>query len=269
VELIKLNQLAPRAESMVGASLSKNPGCSREFSPATPQAGDPVIIDTDPGVDDAMALVLAAASGMRIEGVTIVHGNGDDVRELGINANICLRLAGADPSVEVFLGDGKPVVEVAITEATHAGVDVHGADSLGQVRPQTIASDFKFGSLSAKDFIYKRCSEMPGRITLVTLGPLTNVAACLREHPDLPGLVKRVVIMGGAVGEKRGNRTPSSEANFADDPTAAHEVLTAGFSDIVLAPLDVTHQLDLIALRKSLSESNGELAGVCVFIFTF
>ena len=179
----------------------------------------------------------------------------------GINANVCLRLAGAAPGVQVYLGDGKPVAQVEITEASHAGVDVHGADALGEVRPATVDSDLQFGALSAKDFLYQRCAALPGQVTLVTLGPLTNVAACLREHPDLPRLVKRIVIMGGAVLEKRGNRTPSSEANFADDPTAAHEVLTAGFADLVLAPLDVTHQIDLVALRTSLGESKGELAG--------
>jgi purine nucleosidase len=183
--------------------------------------------------------------------------------QLGINANICLRLAGMGPGVKVYLGDGKPVAEVEITEASHAGVDVHGLDSLGEARPPTEPSDLKFGQLSAKDFIYKRCSELPGQVTLVTLGPLTNVASCLREHPDLPSLVKRIVIMGGAVLEKRGNRTPSSEANFADDPLAASEVLCAGFQDLVLAPLDVTHQLDLLALRTALGETDGELAAFC------
>ena len=179
----------------------------------------------------------------------------------GINANICLRLAGAPAGVKVYLGDGKPVAEIEITEASHAGVDVHGPDALGEARPATVESDLQFGALSAKDFLYQRCAALPGQVTLVALGPLTNVAACLRDHPDLPRLVKRIVIMGGAVLEQRGNRTPSSEANFADDPTAAHEVLTAGFADLVLAPLDVTHQIDLVALRTSLGESKGELAG--------
>ena len=190
------------------------------FKPELPTDGERVIIDTDPGVDDAMALILCASSGIRIEGVTIVQGNGKDVEQLGINANICLRLAGAKRNVEVYLGDGKAVGETKVTGASHSGVDVHGLDGLGEVRPPTVPSDMKFGELSAKDFIYKRCSELPGQVTLVTIGPLTNVAACLREHPDLVRLVKRVVLMGGAVLNKRGNRTPSSEANFADDPTA-------------------------------------------------
>ena len=231
--------------------------------------GEPVIVDTDPGVDDALALVLAVAAGLQLEGVTIVHGNGSDVKQLGINANICLRLAGASSGVQVYLGDGKPVASVEVKEASHAGVDVHGVDSLGEVRPPTTPGDLKFGALPAKDFIYERCAELPGQITLVTLGPLTNIAACLREHPDLPRLVKRIVIMGGAVLEKRGNRTPSSEANFADDPTAAAEVLCAGFTDLVLAPLDVTHQLDLLSLREKLGQSSGELAGFCHDISRF
>lgn len=167
------------------------------------------------------------------------------------------------------MGDGKPVAEVEITEASHAGVDVHGVDSLGEARPPTIKSDHTFGALSAKDFIYKRCSELPGQVTLVTLGPLTNIASCLRDHPDLVRLVKRVVMMGGAVLEKRGNRTPSAEANFADDPTAAQEVLTAGFRDVVVAPLDVTHQLDLLAMREELRQQPGELAGFCYDISRF
>ena len=169
----------------------------------------------------------------------------------------------------MYLGDGKPIAEVEITEASHAGVDVHGVDSLGEARPLTVPSDLVFGTLSAKDFIYKRCADLPGQVTLVTLGPLTNVASCLREHPDLVRLVKRVVMMGGAVLEKRGNRTPSAEANFADDPTAAQEVLAAGFADVVVAPLDVTHQLDLLAMREDLRQQDGELAGFCYDISRF
>ena len=113
------------------------------------------------------------------------------------------------------------------------------------------ASDFDaFDPRSASEFIYEACAASPGEITLVSIGPLTNIAAALEAHPDLPDLAKEVVIMGGAVlGELRGNRTPAAEANFAHDPKAAQAVLTAGFKSVVLADLGVTHQTDLVALR--------------------
>lgn len=238
------------------------PPAADAFSP--PPKDLRVIIDTDPGVDDAFAIVMAVTAGMQIEGLTIVHGNGDCVETLGINANVCLRLAGADPSVKVYLGEQKPAVAVDVKEASHKGVDVHGEDGLGEMRPPLVPSDKVFGEQHAAEFIWERCSQNSGQITLVTIGPLTNVAMCLKAHPDLVKHVKSIVIMGGAVLEKRGNRTPAAEANFASDPQAAQAVLSAGFKNVILAPLDVTHQLSLpdlrVRLREGRREAEGELA---------
>lgn len=100
-------------------------------------------------------------------------------------------------------------------------------------------SDFQgFDPRPAHDFLYEACAEAPGEITIIAIGPLTNLAASLKAHPDLPELAKEVLLMGGAVlGELRGNKAPAAEANFANDPEAAQAVLTAGFKKIVMADL--------------------------------
>lgn len=103
------------------------------------------------------------------------------------------------------------------------------------------ASDFEgFDPRPAHEFLYDACAAAPGEITLVAIGPLTNIATALEAHPNMPELAKGLVIMGGAVlGELRGNRTPAAEANFAHDPEAAQAVLTAGFQDVIVADLGV------------------------------
>lgn len=218
-----------------------------------------VLIDTDPGVDDAWALLLALGSPdeLHVEGVTIVFGNGSDVRTLGANARLVLRIAGAG-HVPVSLG-GSPPHQDGTKGATmciegKAPVLVHGDDNLGNVseRYGRRADDFEaFHKLDAPDFIHETCKRRPGEVSLVCIGPLTNLATALERHPDLPSLVDEVVIMGGAFGTQRGNRTPAAEANFFDDPLAAQAVLRAGFRKVVVAGLDVTHQADMIPLREA------------------
>ena len=211
-----------------------------------------IIIDTDPGVDDALAILLAfGAERIVVEGLTIVCGNGNDIAQLGANAKLLARVAG-HPDVPVCLGDA-PLDE---TEAAQAiPIHVHGRDGLGDVAAEfgRTAADFaSFSSKSAAQFIVDTCAASPGEITLVAIGPLSNVAAAMALRPDLPTLVDELVIMGGAChGELRGNRTPAAEANFAGDPEAAQAVMTAGFRSIILADLGVTHQTDIVAMREA------------------
>lgn len=211
-----------------------------------------IIIDTDPGVDDALAILLAfGAKNIQVEGLTIVCGNGKDIRRLGANAKLLARTAGY-PDVPVCLGDA-PLDESQA--AQDIPVHVHGEDGLGDVAAEygRTDADFEgFHSKSAAQFIADTCAASPGEITLVCIAPLSNVAAAMSLRSDLPQLVKELVIMGGAVhGELRGNRTPAAEANFVGDPEAAQATLTAGFRSVVLADLGITHQTDMSVLREA------------------
>jgi len=222
-----------------------------------------IIIDTDPGIDDALALFLAFGSpSIVVEGLTIVCGNGKDITKLGANAKLLARVAG-HADVPVCLGDA------ALDEgedAQEVPVHVHGEDGLGDCAARfgrTEADFAEFHPKSAAQFIVDACSASPGEITLVAIGPLSNVAAALTLCPELPQLVREVVIMGGAVhGELRGNRTPAAEANFVGDPEAAQAVLTAGFRSVVLADLGVTHQTDVAALCEACTQALPDSATV-------
>jgi inosine-uridine nucleoside N-ribohydrolase len=146
------------------------------------------------GIDDVLALFLAIASGLTIEGVSIVFGNGRDVRKLGTNAKCALRMAG-ETSIPVYLGASGPL-EVAlnllyfcvllshgkteqagdISHASHVATDIHGADGLGNMRPALVETDTQFSDEPASEFIYRTCSSHSGEINIITLGPLTNIA---------------------------------------------------------------------------------------------
>mmetsp|Transcript_23533 Transcript_23533/g.49239 ORF Transcript_23533/g.49239 Transcript_23533/m.49239 type:complete len:384 (+) Transcript_23533:20-1171(+) len=227
-----------------------------------------ILIDTDPGVDDALAILLASGSPeLKLEGLSIAFGNGKDIAALGSNAKLLLRLAGlaetpvalgAQPDLHDHGEAGAMVGREGMKKAL-----VHGEDHMGNVSAKygKDASDRTgFHELAAPEFIYEMCKRSPQEITLVCIGPLHNLAAALDSHPDLPQLLREVIIMGGAFGERRGNRTPSAEANFFDGPEAAQAVLTAGFERLVLAGLDITHQTDMLVLRKACLESGSALS---------
>ena len=219
-----------------------------------------IIIDTDPGVDDALALLLAFASAeVTVEALTIVCGNGKDINQLGANAKLLARIAGC-ADVPICLG--------AAPLEQGDGVHVHGADGLGDVASafgRTAADLAGFHSKTAAQFIVDACVASPGEITVVAIGPLSNCAAALKLNPELPQLAKELVIMGGAVhGELRGNRTAAGEANFVSDPEAAQAILTAGFKSVVLADLGVTHQTDIIEIRELMSR---DLPGSAITTF--
>lgn len=211
-----------------------------------------VIIDTDPGVDDFWALCLALASPEEVDvlGVTIVWGNGKDMNVLARNACAAVHLCGRS-DIKVVKGAQEPIVGLADASALpeSAGM-VHGANGLGDVQ----LPDWAFSAApldhhhdSAAQFMAETCASRPGEVTLVTLGPLTNVADALRLSPSFARDVKRIVMMGGSVQGGQfgtfGNRTSSAEANIAADPEAAKFVF-ARFPRITMAGLNVTYQLD-------------------------
>ncbi len=203
-----------------------------------------LILDTDPGVDDAMAIAYALCHpGIDLLALTTVFGNVEQAIAHR-NAQYLLQRFGAR-DVAVAAGATAPLVQPRLPPADF----VHGADGLGNCFPAEAvpldgsARHAQLDSLDAADFIIARAKACPGEITLVAVGPLTNVALALRREPALPGLLRELVIMGGAVDEP-GNVSPLAEANFFNDPHAADEVFNGDWPASVVG-LDVTHQVML------------------------
>ncbi|MGL4574187.1 MAG: nucleoside hydrolase [Burkholderiaceae bacterium] len=199
------------------------------------QAIHRVIFDTDPGVDDAMALCFAMAH-PRIDlvGITSVYGN-VTAAQATTNALYLTQLAGRN--IPVAQGASAPLVKRGEAPPDY----IHGADGLGNLPSRHAATGAKVDSRSAAQFIVDAAREQPGQITLVPVGPLTNIAAALALEPKLPQLVKSIVLMGGAA-RVGGNVSPVAEANIWNDPHAADAVFTAGF-DLTMVGLDVTYQV--------------------------
>ena len=189
-----------------------------------------VLIDTDPGIDDAIAILLALASPeLDVRGITVVHGN-VPVEACVLNALKVLDLAGRR-DVPVVTGAAAPLVR----PARHAQV-VHGEDGLaGLFPPPDDAHPF---AADAAAFIAGALDESDEATTLIALGPLTNVATAILATPGVTERLDRIVAMGGAI-RREGNVTPAAEFNIYADPEAAAIVLRAGVP-ITLVPLDAT-----------------------------
>ena len=205
----------------------------------------PMIFDTDPGVDDAMALILALASPeIHLLGVTTVFGN-NAVSQTTRNALRILEASGRAGAVDVpvVAGAAEPLVR---PKRTHVSF-IHGVDGLGGETPDLEDRAATTWAGGAAGFIADTVRAHPGEVTLVAVGPLTNLALALLLEPRLPSLVKQVVIMGGAV-DCPGNATPVGEANLVSDPEAAARVLGAGWQQpVVMVGLDVTLQTQMTA----------------------
>ena len=193
-----------------------------------------IIIDTDPGQDDAVAILLALASpeDVTVLGITAVAGNVSlDLTQK--NARIICEFA-QKTDVPVFAGAKRPLERPLVT-AEH----VHGKTGLDG--PQLPDPTMALQDQHAVDFIIQTLRAEPsGTITLCPLGPLTNIAAAFNQAPDIIERVQEVVLMGGAYFEV-GNITPTAEFNIYVDPEAAVIVLKSG-ADITMMPLDVTHK---------------------------
>ena len=195
-----------------------------------------VIYDTDPGVDDAMALYYALAHpGIHLLGITTTFGN-VYVEQAAANALYLTALSGHD--VTVTQGVARPWIKPA--EAPPAFI--HGADGLGNL-PTRQPHRKTLDPRSSAQYIVDMARAQPGDITLVAVGPLGNLACALQLAPELPQLVREVILMGGTVLEP-GNVSPVAEANIWNDPHAADRVFTAGWK-LTMVGLDVTHQVIL------------------------
>lgn len=190
----------------------------------------PVWIDCDPGVDDAVALLLARQMGeFALRGLSAVAGN---VALEKTCANLLKLRDLMDTDCPVYAGAARPLRREPINASFF-----HGPDGLGGVvlpDPGGLPEP-----VPAWEGLYQAARREPGRLHLVALGPLTNVAKAFALHPDLPGLLARVLLMGGAV--QGGNRTPCAEFNLYADPEAARQVFSAPVS-LVMCGLDATNR---------------------------
>ena len=195
----------------------------------------PVILDCDPGHDDAIALILALASPeLKVLAVTTSAGNQTPDKTLN-NALRILTLLGRD-DIPVAAGAPKPLArELIIAD------NVHGESGLdGPTLPDPA---FAAQAMTGIELMAKCLRESPEPVTLVPTGPLTNIALLLAAHPELKGKIARIVLMGGAAGA--GNWTPAAEFNIYVDPQAADMVFKSGIP-ITMCGLDVTHKAQVM-----------------------
>jgi len=210
-----------------------------------------IIIDTDPGQDDAVALLLALGSPLDILAITVVAGNVP--LDLTVHNTLVVCDVANRSDVPVYAGAGGPLEGVLVTaEYVHGPT---GLDGYELPDPTRHVSD----GFAPDRIVELVMGHPPGEITLCTLGPLTNVALALRQEPAIAGRLAGIVMMGGGFFEG-GNTTPAAEFNIFVDPMAAAEVFRAGI-DIVMMPLDVTHKVLSNAARVDAFKQLGNHAG--------
>ena len=191
----------------------------------------PVILDVDPGHDDAVAIMMACGSpGLDLLAVTTVAGNAT-LPKTTRNALRVLSLIGRT-DVPVAAGASGPLVRELSTAE-----DIHGES--GMDGPEIPEATFEPDERGAVELVADTLGKAAEPVALIPLGPLTNIAALLRRHPDLKEKISRVSLMGGSIG--LGNTTPAAEFNIYVDPEAAREVFESGLP-ITMSGLDVTHQ---------------------------
>jgi len=193
---------------------------------------NPLIIDVDTGVDDAMALAFALAKGANLLGVTTVSGN-VPVGVTTRNTLDVLAYLGRD-DIPVHRGASRPLV-ADYQDAR----DVHGGNGLGGL--ELAPSSKPQATLAGPAFIIQCADRFAGELDLVAVGPLTNLAIALNVQPQLVQQIRRVVVMGGAYFVP-GNKMPDAEFNVYVDPDAADQVFNASWNDITLVGLDVTQR---------------------------
>lgn len=211
-----------------------------------------VIYDTDPGVDDAMALYFALAHpGIEVVGITTTFGN-VSVEQAATNALYLTAIAGRE--VPITQGVATPWVKPGEAPPDF----IHGADGLGNLTAR-VATGNQLDPRSSAQFIVDMARAQPGEITLVAVGPLGNLSLALMLEPNLPALLREVIIMGGTVAEP-GNVSPVAEANIWNDPHAADRVFSANWK-LTMVGLDVTHRVVTeLALFKKIAEHHRHVA---------
>ena len=219
----------------------------------------PVILDVDPGHDDAVALMLACGHpDLDLLAVTTVAGN-VSLEKTTHNALRVLSLVGCT-DVPVGAGASEP-----LERPLHTAEDIHGKSGLDgpeEIPEPSFEADERGAVALISDTL--RASSEP--VTLVCVGPLTNIAAFLREHPDLKDRVGRISLMGGSMG--LGNTKPAAEFNIYVDPEAAREVFESGLP-ITMSGLDVTHQASAGPEERERLRATGRVGGVVAGFLDF
>ena len=223
-----------------------------------------IIIDTDPGIDDAMAIHLAFANA-RLELLALTSVFGNVFTEQATRNSLAL-VEQAGSSIPVATGAVRPRTQTPNAPSHY----VHGKEGFGALPAPTPKA--QPDPREAVHLLSEMCRQQSGEIILCTLGPLTNIAALLDADPDIEGHVKKLVIMGGAVWCP-GNVTQAAEANIWNDPHAADRVFAADW-DIDLIGLDVTQKVtcvqdDFEGLRQTSPEIGGFLANITSFYIDF
>jgi inosine-uridine nucleoside N-ribohydrolase len=219
----------------------------------------PVILDVDPGHDDAVAMMLACGHpDLTLLAVTTVAGN-VTIEKTTHNALRILSLVGY-PDVPVGVGAPGP-----LKRPLHTAEDIHGESGLDgpEEIPHADFEPHESGALTLIEATLRLSSEP---VTLIPVGPLTNIAAFLREHPDLKDRIARISLMGGSMG--LGNTTPAAEFNIYVDPEAAREVFESGLP-ITMSGLDVTHQAGAGPLERERLRATGRVGGVVAGFLDF
>ena len=198
--------------------------------------GIPIIIDCDPGVDDALAIILALSHPkVDLKAVCTVTGNGS-LENTTKNGLKILSLCGRE-DIPLYKGSAR-----GLDDKEPDTVPAFGDDGLGGYA-HTVQTEKKPKKEGAVEFLVRAANESNGEVTLFATGPCTNVAKAIRIDKELPKKFKRLIVMGGA--KYTGNMSPVAEYNFWADPLAAKEVLNAGFHEIVMIGLDVTNKIAL------------------------
>ena len=194
----------------------------------------PVILDTDPGVDDALAIMLALGSPeLDVIGICTVSGN-VPLKTGTRNAQGLLQLLDRT-DIPVFAGAYQPLKRDPVF-----ATEVHGKSGMGQAVLPEPSQEVKG---DAVDFLVQTLSDQPGEIAIIAVGPLTNLALAEQRQPGTLQKARQVIVMGGAIVET-GNSTPVAEFNFYADPHAAHTVVHSGAA-LLIVPLDATRQVIL------------------------
>lgn len=225
-----------------------------------------ILIDCDPGVDDALAILLAMKSPeLCVEAITTVSGN-VHVEQATENLLRILGILDISDYPIIAKGESEPLVK-SLVKAEH----VHGADGLGNIsnllsqdgKPCYLPAECDISEISGVELILRMVDVYPDDLTLVALGPLTNISIAIRKEPDIMRKLKSIVLMGGVFNEY-GNVTTTAEFNIYVDPHAAHEVFSANIP-IHIAPLDATHQVVLTGERL-FGETEGHQDKISCFL---
>ena len=208
----------------------------------------------------ALFLALSAPKEIQIDAITIIFGNHSNLNILGRNACLVLQLAKRN-DIPVFLGECKPLTSELNTAS---GEKVHGKDAIGnltelpvdEIDETPIQKD-----KSASDFIIEHCNSNPNEITIVTIGPLTNLAVAIKKDSNLSKNVKEIICMGGSL-NKRGNKSPTAEANILCDPESAKLVFSSNFN-LTLIPLNLTEN---VTIKKEYLKKLEKLGKIGKFI---